>query len=169
MKFRKYLTFEVLVRVAADVVIVNVAYSGALIIRLLWRIAADSGLSAQSQLLQAAQTYAGTFWLLTLVALAVYGGSGFYSRGRFYRGRFKALVIFQAVSIFYVLFIAIIYLAQARGWLLQPPRLALFFGWSITLAITIGSGWEYVVVAIKLNSHKESTGKDEQATARSNP
>src|SRR5439155_1142885 len=62
-----------------------------------------------------------------------------YSRGRFYRGRFKALVIFQAVSLSYVLFGFALYLSLSRGWLLQTPRLALLLGWFLTVGTTAGA------------------------------
>jgi hypothetical protein len=104
MKFFKHLTFEVVIRVIADMVIVNFAYMAALMIRLLWRIATRGNISAPAEMAKTLQIYGETFWLLTLMVLMVYGLSGFYSWGRFYRSRFKALVIFQAVSLSYVLF-----------------------------------------------------------------
>ena len=96
MKTLKFLTFEVLIRIVADMVIVNFTYLAALLSRLLWEIARDSDISAHTQLIEAWQIYTSTFWLLSLIALVVYNISGFYSWGRFYRSRFKALVIFQA-------------------------------------------------------------------------
>jgi len=140
-KYSRYMTFDVLIRVAADVVIVNVAYLAALVTRLLWKIATDPQISAQEQLMDAVQIYGATFWVLTLIALAVYCLSGLYSRGRFYQGRFKMLVIFQAVSLIYVVFGFALYLALTKGWrelFIPPPRIALFLGWFLTLAATAG-------------------------------
>lgn len=139
MKLRKYLTLEVLVRVAADVVMVNSAYLLSLVIRLLWRIAAEPDLLAYDRLLEAARIYGATSWLLTVLSITVYALSGFYSRGRFYCGRFKALAIFQAVGISYLLFTATLYLALARDWLLQPPKMALLTSWLLTLTLTAGT------------------------------
>src|SRR2546422_2190503 len=139
MRFSKYLTFEVFIRVAADVIIVNATYLAALVIRLLWEIATRPGISADVQLVEAIKIYKSTFWVLTLIGVAVYSLSGFYSRGRFYRGRFKALVIFQAVSLSYVLFGFALYLSLAQGWLLQPPRLSLLLGWLLTVGTTAGA------------------------------
>ncbi len=139
MRFSKYLTFEVLIRVAADVIIVNVTYLAALVIRLLWAIATDPHISANVQLVEAVKIYKSTFWLLTLIGVAVYSLSGFYSRGRFYRGRFKVLAVFHAVSLSYVLFGFALYLSLAQGWLLQPPRLSLLLGWFLTVGTTAGA------------------------------
>src|SRR2546426_8156063 len=139
LRFLKYLTFEVLIRVAADVIIVNVTYLAALVILLLWAIATDPHISANVQLVEAGEIYKSTFWLLTLIAVVVYSLSGFYSRGRFYRGRFKVLAIFQAVSLSYVLFGFALYLSLAQDWLLQPHRLALVLGWFLTVGTTAGA------------------------------
>jgi hypothetical protein len=46
MHLRRHLTFEVLIRVAADLVIVNAVYLMALTARLLWKIVTEPHLSA---------------------------------------------------------------------------------------------------------------------------
>jgi nucleoside-diphosphate-sugar epimerase len=110
-------------------------------LRLLWRITYNLGRPAEIQIGQAMQVYVETFWVLTLIALAVYGMSGFYLRGRFYQSRFKLLVICQAVSLTYVLFGFILYLALARHWLEETPRSVLLIGWVLTIGLTIGARW----------------------------
>jgi nucleoside-diphosphate-sugar epimerase/uncharacterized membrane protein YiaA len=139
MRWRRYLTFETLLRVAADVVLINGAYLTALVIRLLWRVARDQNVSAHVELFKAMEIFLRTCWLLTLVSVAIYAVSGFYSRGRFYQGRFKALTIFQAVGISWLLFASIVYLGQLRGWLRETPGLALWVGWFLTLVATEGA------------------------------
>lgn len=141
MKFSRYLTFEVLIRVAADVVIVNASYLAALAIRLLWKISTRPNVSAEGQVVAALEIFGQTFWLLTLIAFVVYSQSGFYSRGRFYQGPFKALVILQAVSLSYVLFGFVLYLSEARAWLSEPPRSPLLLSWLLTLGATMGARW----------------------------
>src|SRR3954465_7813137 len=42
--------------------------------------------------------WAQAAWPLTLICIAVFYLTGFYTYGRFYQGRYKALIIFQAVS-----------------------------------------------------------------------
>jgi hypothetical protein len=142
MRFFKHLTVEVMIRVVADVAIVNLAYMWALMLRLLWRMATRDHLSAQHEVTEALRIYGETFWLLTLIVLVVYSLSGFYSRSRFYRSRFKALVIVQAVSLAYILFGFTLYLSLARdSWMLYTPRSALFLGWALTLGMTTGVRW----------------------------
>ena len=142
MRVFKHLTLEVMIRVVADVAIVNLAYMWALMLRLLWRMATRTHLSAQPEIAEALRIYGETFWLLTLIVLVVYSLSGFYSRGRFYRSRFKALVIVQAVSLAYILFGFALYLSLARdSWMLHTPRSALFLGWALTLGMTTGVRW----------------------------
>jgi nucleoside-diphosphate-sugar epimerase len=109
----------------------------ALVMRLLWLIGTDPSISAREQLIRATQIYQADFWLLTLISIVVYSVSGFYSRGRFYQGRFKVLVVFQAVTISYLVFVFALYLAEAKVWLPQPPRVALLIGWLLNLAGTM--------------------------------
>jgi nucleoside-diphosphate-sugar epimerase len=138
MRLRKYLTLEVLGRVAVDVLVVNLAFLMALVVRLLWLIGTDPSISAREQLTRATQIYEADFWLLTVISIVVYSISGFYSRGRFYQGRFKVLVVVEAVSLSYLLFVFALYLAEAKAWLPQPPRVALVIGWLLNLAGAIG-------------------------------
>jgi nucleoside-diphosphate-sugar epimerase len=141
MTLLKYLNFQVAIRVVADIVIVNVAYSAGLMLRLMWRITNQLGRPAEVQIAEAVQVYMETAWVLTLITLVVYGMSGFYSWGRFYRSRFKLLVIFQAVSLSYVLFGFVLYIALARAWLEITPRSVLLLGWLLTIGLTIGARW----------------------------
>ncbi|HSJ53112.1 MAG TPA: NAD-dependent epimerase/dehydratase family protein, partial [Anaerolineae bacterium] len=139
MRFHRCLTLETLARVVADVALVNASYLAALIIRLLWRIGTLPDYSAHHGLQEAVQTYALTAWLLTLICLAAYGLSGFYSRGRYYAGRFKAVIILQAVSISYLLFGLAMYVYVTRRWPGDTPGLALVLAWFLTLVLTVGS------------------------------
>ena len=57
------------------------------------------------------ETYAHSSWALTLLCLVVFALSGFYTYGRAYRGRYKVLIIVQAVSLAYILFDCLAYLS----------------------------------------------------------
>src|SRR5215470_3036713 len=46
----------------------------------------------------------GAAWQLVIICLLVFYLSGFYTYGRFYQGRYKALVVFQAVCQSYLSF-----------------------------------------------------------------
>ena len=101
MKLSSRLRFtrEMAVRIIADVLMGNAALLIALTLRYLWLVGVEGGVvSAQAAFRGYIQDYLGTFWLLTLLSLFVFYGSGFYTHGRFYRGRYKALVIAQAIS-----------------------------------------------------------------------
>lgn len=136
MGLRKFCTFEILVRILADVLIFNFCYLAALFLYCLWHAFNGIGFLDYRQLLSTAAIYGQTFLLLSFIAIAVYCATSIYTRGRFYRARLKALAIFQAVSMSYLLFAFALYLAMARDWLLQPPRLALFMAWAMTVALT---------------------------------
>ena len=45
------------------------------------------------------RAYVSLFWLLTLICLIIFYLSGFYTCGRAYRSRYKALIVAQAVSL----------------------------------------------------------------------
>jgi FlaA1/EpsC-like NDP-sugar epimerase len=141
MKIYKNVTLDVLMRVGADMIIVNVTYIAGLLIRSLWRVPGADNQAAETLVLHLVQVYGETFWLLTLLTVIVYSLSGFYSRGRYYDSRFKLLVILQAVSLAYVFFGFALYLITAREWLVPPPRAALLISWSLTLGATISARW----------------------------
>jgi len=141
MKIYKNVTLDVLMRVGADMIIVNVTYIAGLLIRSLWRVPGADNQAAETLVLHLVQVYGETFWLLTLLTVIVYSLSGFYSRGRYYDSRFKLLVILQAVSLAYVFFGFALYLITAREWLVPPPRAALLISWLLTLSATISARW----------------------------
>lgn len=138
-RFLAYLTFEVLIRVVADLLIVNISYLAALFLRLLSDMPVVSGDSLREQAIESLQIYGVTCVLLTVITLLTYSVSGFYSRGRLYQSRFKALAIFQAVSASYVAFACVLFFLLAQDWALQPPRSALLIAWAITLLATAGA------------------------------
>ena len=72
---------------------------------------------------------------LTLVCLIVFSLSGFYSYGRTYRGRYKALVVTYAVSLAYLLFGFLSYLTSGPG--LQ--RGTYLYAWFVSVVLLVGS------------------------------
>ncbi|HEX2979540.1 MAG TPA: NAD(P)-dependent oxidoreductase, partial [Anaerolineaceae bacterium] len=69
---------------------------------------------------------------------------GFYTYGRFYRGKFKMLIIAQAVSLAYLIFGLLVFLSQSSflGFLgdwLKFPSATLLLAWVITAALLIGT------------------------------
>jgi nucleoside-diphosphate-sugar epimerase len=129
--------FEVFIRVAADILLVNVSLLLALVLRYIWIITVeDMAILPRELLLFYTQAYLHSFWLLTLLCFAVFSFNGIYSYGRLYHGRYKALVIAQAVSLSYILFG---FLAFPFPDLFLLPRSVLFIAWGITLVLLTGA------------------------------
>jgi nucleoside-diphosphate-sugar epimerase len=91
------------------------------------------------------RAYSHSAWLLTGICLIVFTLSGFYTYGRAYQGRYKALVILQAVAQSYLIFALVTYLFWERLGLTEIPRGALLLAWAINLALTLASRtWSFV-------------------------
>ena len=141
VRFPRRLTLEILERVTADAVMVNLALLTAFVLRILSFFIFGTGEEGATL-----QTYSGffwsflraylsLFWLLTLICLIIFYLSGFYTHGRAYRGRYKALIIVQAVSLSYLLFGFLTYFIQD----IAPfPRSVWLLGWLLTLVLVGG-------------------------------
>lgn len=130
------LTRALLVRVLADALMINIALITALVLRYVWLVGVESNVSEQAVFHKYVQAYLGTFWLVTLVSLPVFYFSGFYTYGRMYRGRYKALVVAQAVSLSFLMFGFLTFLFRDAFWL---PRSVPFAAWGIALVLLIGA------------------------------
>ncbi|HAR94988.1 MAG TPA: NAD-dependent dehydratase [Deltaproteobacteria bacterium] len=109
---RRYLRFnrEVAARVIADIAIVNVSLLIALTFRYFW-LTDFENLGPSNQTLQTFLTfYIPSFTLLTCISLVVFTLSGFYTYGRFYHEKYKAIVITQAVFLTYLIYAFVVYL-----------------------------------------------------------
>jgi nucleoside-diphosphate-sugar epimerase len=101
---------EALPRIAADVAFLGVAallgfftYSLGSIV--LWGVHPFPG-EAQEAVLR---VYLKNFPALALLGVVIFASSGFYTHARSYRGRFRLLVIFNSVSLVFLLFSFLIY------------------------------------------------------------
>ena len=134
---RNYLRLDVLLRTAADAVMVNAALFLSLIGRYVWLVGVvGTGRSTQDVLREHIGAYLKTFWLLTIVSLVVFALNGFYSYGRFYEHRFKALTVAQAASLSYLIFAFGVFLFWD---LFSLPRSILIPAWLMTVVFLIGS------------------------------
>ena len=141
MRLPKRLTLETLERIVADVVMVNLALLAAFALRFLSFFIFGVGqegatLQTYSDLFwRFLRAYLSLSWLLTLICLIVFYLSGFYTHGRAYRSRYKALIIAQAVSLSYLLFGFLTYFFQN----LTPfPRSVLILSWLLALVLVGG-------------------------------
>lgn len=133
------LSREMALRILVDVTLLNFAVVIALGIRFVYLIAfqIDHTTAQPRELLwRYVALYRDTSWLLTLVSVLVFYISGFYTHGRSYRGRYKALFVAQAISLAYLLFGFLSYFL--RGALLLP-RGALFVAWVLTIGFLVGA------------------------------
>ena len=126
------LAWERSVRMLADVVMVSGAFGLALAARYLWMMTVGDLDAATARSVYGAYVaaYVRALPLLLLVALTIFYLSGFYTRGRAYRSRLKALIVLQAVSLAYVGFAAIAFIFPAA---VSVPRSVLLMAWAITL------------------------------------
>ncbi len=140
MRLPKRLTLEMLERIVADAVMVNLSLITALVVRFLFMVVTGEGNPEASVAFytrtwqQYVHAYRSSAWLLTLVCLVVFYLSGFYTYGRSYRGRYKALLIFQAVTVSYLVFGFLSYFIHA---LTPLPRSVLLGSWLLS-AVLVG-------------------------------
>jgi len=141
------LTVEVIERIIADVLMLNMAIIAAFVARLLaflylerQSIVSVSFLS--SVLDESLSDYFHSAGLLTLICLIIFWFSGFYTYGRAYRGRYKALIVFQAVTLSYLLFGFLTFFVP----FLNPfPRSVLLGAWILTvIVLEVARFWSYL-------------------------
>ena len=122
------------VRLAADMIMVNVSLAFAMLARYFIVIWVEGSLSPHDVLLDYVGQFVHSFWILTIISMAVFYISGFYTRGRFYQGQYKALVVAQAVSLSYLMFGFVSMLSHGAVVL---PRSVFFIGWAVTAGVLI--------------------------------
>ena len=140
------LTPEGVLKFCADIVLINLSFVVSLVARLLWFIAfvPEAEINSRYTLWNYWHTYNESAWLLTLICMMVFILSGFYTGGRFYRGRYKVFVVVQAVSIGYLIFGALMYLSQGiffdflKGYL-NMPRGPLMVSWAVSIVFMVSA------------------------------
>jgi nucleoside-diphosphate-sugar epimerase len=150
---RKRISYEGLIRLIADAILINLAILISLAVRLLYIVAygnPEANISYRETFWYYLRVYANSTWLLTIILLVIFALSGFYTYGRFYRGRYKALIVVQAVSLGYLIFGLMTYVSQGllfgflRGFL-NFPRVALILAWALTIVLlSAARAWAFV-------------------------
>jgi nucleoside-diphosphate-sugar epimerase len=131
-KKNRLLTLDRIVRMIADVIMLDIAiFLGELIAKISLN---PTGLVLGELFLKVHNHVLGIVFL-DIVALIVFFVSGFYTRSRGYQSKFKALVVFQAVCVTYLLFAFGNYLAHDD--FISPT--ALIVAWILSLAFLIVS------------------------------
>jgi nucleoside-diphosphate-sugar epimerase len=145
---------EVVMRVLADVTMLNASVAASLLAELLLRHSH-------------ATLVLGLWWrsacLLSLIGPAIFFRMGFYTKGRSYSGRYKALIIIQAVTLLFGSLAFGLYFVR-----IQPsfPRSALLSSWLISCALLLAARlwaklWKHVVI--------QETRSQEISKARKQP
>ena len=140
------LTREITLRMLADVLLICASVLAALFIRYIYLVlfeASRAGSDYRSILNNYLSSYRDSIWLLVLICLLVFTVNGFYTRGRAYQGRYKVLVVAQAVSLSYLIFAFVAYFLFRD--MTEFPRAALVIAWAITLVVLITARmWAYL-------------------------
>ena len=141
------------IRIAADVVMINFALISALAVRLGIHIAfraPDRAIDNGTEIWSYVTAFAHNNAVLSLICLAAFALSGFYTYGRHYQGRYKAAVISQAVVQGYLVFFFLSYFLWDELGLTQVPRGALIVAFAFNMGLTLASRcwtflWEKVI------------------------
>lgn len=148
--FKKAITFQGLIRLLADAALINIAIILSLAARLLYIVASGKpgiSINYQTTFWNYLGVYQNNAWLLTLICLVIFIINGFYTYGRFYRGRYKVLIVIQAVSLAYLIFGFLTYLVQSNflgisTGFLNFPRVTLILAWVLsTFLLVLARVW----------------------------
>ena len=126
-------------RMFADALILQIALGAALTVRwgLLFFL---QDVTDSTELRSKAYIYLSDWGViagpLSVVSLLVFYVAGFYTYGRFYQGRYKALVVTQAVTFAYLLYGFLAYFFSGDIFL---PRGALILAWVFSVALLVGA------------------------------
>jgi nucleoside-diphosphate-sugar epimerase len=104
------------------------------------------------------------FWILTPICITVFYLSGMYTRGRAYGGRYKILIITQAVSLSYLIFGFVLFFLRD---LIAFPRSTLLVAWLLTLVLVGGARlwmalWTLLVHSGQQRSEDASSQDDKE-------
>ena len=128
---------EVLVRIFADILLLNLSVVTALVVRFFYLLVFEHPLvdyTYTDVFWNYVIQYRNSGWLLTVICLVVFALSGFYTYGRAYKGPYKALIVTQAVSLGYLIFGFISYFI---GGVLNMPRGALVVAWVVSVVVLV--------------------------------
>jgi nucleoside-diphosphate-sugar epimerase len=129
--FFKHFTTAMALRMSADAVMVATCWLTAYMLTFLWQTAfGELERGRKAELYRYLDFYFGSVGIVLLVHLAIFHLSGFYTRGRAYASKYKALVILQAISISYLVVALVMFLMPGR---LSVPRSVLPIAWILCM------------------------------------
>ncbi len=138
---RLHLTSGAVIRMVADAVLLQVALLLALAARFYTVVAfEDLGGMTVSELLSMYQSwYIKTAIPLTVLCLVVFHLTGFYTRGVTYQSRYKVLVVIQAVSVSYLIYISAILFFDIHNGRLSFAKSAMLLAWLFSIILLAGA------------------------------
>jgi len=80
--------------------------------------------------------YLSSFWSLSLIGIAIFALMGFYSRGRAYMGRYKAVIVLQGSTLAFLIFGFAGYVLPHAG---RVGRPTLLMTWGMATAALLGA------------------------------
>lgn len=102
--------------------------------------------SARDYLEKYLRIFIGNFWALTIICLIVFYSNGFYTYGRWYRSRYKLVLIAQAGTTAFMVFAVANYFFPPA---IILPRTVLLGAWLLTLLLLISTRlWSNIWKAI---------------------
>ena len=131
-------------RVAADFLLLNLSLLLSLILRFVYVIVWEKplGFTPEALLTEYMRGPLRASLILTLITLVIFALSGFYTYGRFYQGRYKVIMVFQAVSLSYLISGFLFYILARKIYL---PRGVLLLSWILTLILlTLARIWSQI-------------------------
>lgn len=132
-----------LLRVLADVLFVNVAFGGSLLVRFFIRVTWERQPEDFRMLDKIADSFLNCYYLgapwLTALTLFVFTFFGVYAHARFYARRHKAVVLFQAITLSYLLFLALLYFLLPQEIAAVVPRSVYVLSYLSLLALAGGT------------------------------
>lgn len=145
--FPKRVKSEIALRVIADAIMINVAVAISFVGRFLtfFLLKEEDIISPRmyaSLFQESVIGFQHSAWLLTIISMIVFWVSGFYTYGRAYQSKYKLLVVFQAVSISFLIFVVFSFLIP---FVTPFPRSMLLASWLLTLTLLVVSRvWAYL-------------------------
>lgn len=126
---------DMIIRMITDIILVNISFLIAVIVRF---FLFESNIFNINQLFstelndfnQSILIFKDYTWVLTIISITMFYSSGFYTYGRNYYSRYKAFIIFQAVTFSYLTFSIICFIIASMF-----PRSIWLFGYFITLMV----------------------------------
>lgn len=127
---RNRLAQEAALRIVADLMILNAA----LLVGLVSRYFAFA--YTKPPRIAILYPYLYSFWALSIIGIAIFATMGFYTRGRVYKGRYKAAMVAEGSTLAFLIFGFVGYVLPHVG---RVPRPALLMSWGMATGALLGA------------------------------